>query len=175
MRLGDKAENLSGRVGHGEGYPARVSRYGPTPQRCLLMDGVFLAVRRRVLRQRGLRFDERFHFHFYDLEFCRRAEQLGVSMGTWPISAIHQSGGDFGSARWRSVLAAYFQKWRESATALQRNQTPRSCAPVGDWPHPCPAPNSPMRIAFSSSSTRMSPTAASAATPMSGQSIGLVS
>ena len=109
----DEAENLSGRVGHGEGYLARVSRYGPTPQRCLLMDGVFLAVRRRVLRQRGLQFDERFHFHFYDLDFCRRAEQLGVSKGTWPISVIHQSGGDFGSARWRSGLAAYFQKWRE--------------------------------------------------------------
>jgi hypothetical protein len=109
----DKAENLSGHVRHGEGCLARVSRYGPTPQRCLLMDGVFLAVRRRVLRQRGLRFDERFQFHFYDLDFCRRAEQLGVSMGTWPISVIHQSGGDFGSARWRSGLAAYFQKWRE--------------------------------------------------------------
>jgi hypothetical protein len=42
-------------------------------------------------------------------------------------------------------------------------------------PHARAAPNSPMRMAFSSSSTRMSPTAAAAATSISGQSIGLVS
>ena len=41
--------------------------------------------------------------------------------------------------------------------------------------HASPAPNRPMRIAFSTSSMRMRPIAASAATPMSGQSIGLVS
>jgi GT2 family glycosyltransferase len=109
----DKAENLSGRVGHGKGFPSPVSIYGPTPQKCLLMDGVLLAVRSSVLHKRGLRFDECFQFHFYDLDFCRRAEQLGVSMGTWPIAVIHESGADFGSAGWRSGLLAYVDKWGE--------------------------------------------------------------
>ena len=77
------------------------------------MDGVLLAVRSSVLRKHGLRFDERFQFHFYDLDFCRQAEQLGVSMGTWPIAVIYESGGDFGSAGWRSGLAAYVDKWGE--------------------------------------------------------------
>ena len=46
---------------------------------------------------------------------------------------------------------------------------------LGPSPHARAAPNKPTRIAFSSSSTRIRPMAASAATPMSGQSIGRVS
>jgi GT2 family glycosyltransferase len=109
----DQPENLSGRIGHGSGFPCPVSHYGPTPQKCLLLDGLLLAVRSNILHKHGLRFDERFQFHFYDMDFCRQAEQLGVSMGTWPIGVIHESGGSVGSESWRAGLAAYFDKWGE--------------------------------------------------------------
>ena len=109
----DKAENLSGRVGHGKGFPAPISNYGPTPQKCLLLDGLLLAARSNILHKHGLRFDERFQFHFYDMDFCRQAERLGLSMGTWPIAVIHESGGSFGTDIWRAGWAAYFEKWGE--------------------------------------------------------------
>lgn len=107
----DQPEQLSGSVGHGNGFPAPVTHYGPAPQACRLLDGLMLAARGSVLQKHGLRFDERFQFHFYDLDFCRQAEQLGLSMGTWEIAVIHESGGGVGSESWRAGLADYFDKW----------------------------------------------------------------
>ena len=59
---------------------------------------------------------------------------------------------------------------KESAIGAADREPPQAFAV-----HARLRPNRPMRIAFSSSSTRMRPIAASAATPMSGQSIGRVS
>ena len=107
----DDPGNLSGSVAHGKGFPSPVNEYGPAPRECVLLDGLLLAVRSDVLHNHGLRFDERFQFHFYDMDFCRQAEQLGISMGTWPITVIHESGGGAGSESWRAGLAAYLEKW----------------------------------------------------------------
>jgi methyltransferase family protein len=109
----DQPENLSGRIGHGNGFPSPVSDYGPTPRKCLLLDGLLLAVRSNTLHKHGLRFNERFRFHFYDMDFCRQADQSGLSMGTWPIGVVHESGGSVGSENWRAEMAAYFEKWGE--------------------------------------------------------------
>jgi protein O-GlcNAc transferase len=104
----DAPHNLSGEVGHvGSG----VSRYGPTPSPVKLLDGVLLITRASVLRASGVRFDPRFMFHFYDLDFCRSCEKAGVALGTWPIAITHASGGSFGSDAWRSGVKAYRAKW----------------------------------------------------------------
>lgn len=110
----DQPENLSGIVGHGTGFPpAILSVFGPSRQAVKLLDGLLLAVHSETLQARGLRFDERFNFHFYDMDFCREAERLGVRMGTWSISVIHESGGNFGSEGWRRGYASYLEKWGE--------------------------------------------------------------
>jgi Glycosyltransferase like family len=110
----DKPENLSGVVAHGRGFPPEaISYYGPSRQPVKLLDGLFLAARSETLLSKGLRFDERFDFHFYDLDFCRQAEALNLRMGTWSISLIHESGGAFGSPGWRAGYAKYLDKWRE--------------------------------------------------------------
>ena len=97
----DSAVHLSGVVGHGrEGVVCRISRYGRSGQRCLLLDGLLLAARSQVLNEHGLRFDPQFAFHFYDLDFCRQAEARGVSMGTWPLQVVHGSGGDYENEAW---------------------------------------------------------------------------
>lgn len=88
-----------------------VSLYGATPAPCELMDGVFLAARKSKLREAGVRFDERFTFHFYDLDFCRTARNAGLRLGTWPIAVTHMSGGVFGSPAWLAAKAVYFEKW----------------------------------------------------------------
>jgi len=109
----DGKAHLSGVVAHGREPGGLLSRYGPPGRPCKLLDGLFLAARCDTLLDRGVRFDERFMFHFYDMDFCRSAEQAGLSMGTWPIAVTHASDAVFGTASWREGLAAYFAKWGE--------------------------------------------------------------
>lgn len=110
----DQHPNLSGIVGHGKGFPPEnMSVYGSPGVEVKLLDGLFIAVRSSTLHERGLRFDERFAFHFYDLDFCREAEARGLKMGTCPVSLVHQSGGDgYGSPAWWSGYQAYLAKWQ---------------------------------------------------------------
>jgi hypothetical protein len=108
----DKRANLSGTVAHGPGFPPlSVDEFGPSCQKVLLLDGLFIAVRSDALQARSLRFDERFDFHFYDLDFCRQAERAGLTMGTWPISVVHESPGGFMSDGWRQGYDRYVEKW----------------------------------------------------------------
>jgi hypothetical protein len=110
----DRRENLSGVIGHGRGFPAeRIEVFGPSRQRVSLLDGVLLAVKSETLRAKALRFDERFDFHFYDLDFCRQAESAGLSMGTCPLSLVHESKGSFGGEGWRRGYERYLEKWSE--------------------------------------------------------------
>ena len=109
----DAKENLSGVVAHGHGFPPpNLSVFGPSGLPVKLLDGLLLACQSELMIEKGLRFDERFDFHFYDLDFCREAERLGLSMGTWPISVVHQSSGVFGTPSWRAGYAAYMDKWK---------------------------------------------------------------
>jgi GT2 family glycosyltransferase len=109
--------HLSGYIGHGERpFQGYASLLGPTPSRCELLDGLFLAARKSTLRERGVKFDTRFDFHFYDMDFCRGAAAAGLSMGTWPISLTHQSQGSLGSPHWLENYRRYLDKWEEPAT-----------------------------------------------------------
>jgi Glycosyltransferase like family len=108
----DKPANLSGAVSHGQGFPPRsVDVFGPSRQKVVLLDGLFIAVRSQALQAKSLRFDERFDFHFYDLDFCRQAERSGLAMGTWPIAVVHESPGGYTSDGWRQGYDRYIEKW----------------------------------------------------------------
>jgi len=110
----DVRENLSGVVGHGMGFPCNnLSVFGAPRQEVKLLDGLLVAAYSHTLLNHGIFFDERFDFHFYDLDFCRQAESKGVTMGTYPISVVHESGGAFGTPAWRSAYEQYLQKWGE--------------------------------------------------------------
>jgi GT2 family glycosyltransferase len=102
---------LSGAVSHFTAKGEIVSYYGPTPQECVLLDGCFLSVPARTIRERRLRFDPRFTFHFYDLDFCRTCRAAGLRLGTWPIAVTHASGGSFGTPQWEAALKVYQEKW----------------------------------------------------------------
>jgi GT2 family glycosyltransferase len=109
----DARENLSGIVAHGSGFPpGNVSYYGPPGQQVKLLDGLFLAARSQTLLAKQIEFDERFDFHFYDMDFCRQAEACNLRLGTWTISVIHESGGNFDSPSWRAAYARYLEKWQ---------------------------------------------------------------
>ena len=109
----DERENLSGAVAHGIAPVGRVTNYGPMPAPCELLDGVLLAVRRDTLRSTGVRFDPRFDFHFYDLDFCRSARAAGLVLGTGAVALTHRSQDAFGSADWHRNYEIYLEKWGE--------------------------------------------------------------
>lgn len=101
----------SGAIEHSPGAGMELTYFGPAPQPVKLLDGMFLAARAGTLRQHGVAFDERFDFHFYDLDFCRTCLAAGLSLGTWPIALSHASLGAFGTPAWEAGLAAYRNKW----------------------------------------------------------------
>lgn len=85
--------------------------FDPAPREVRLIDGLFMAARVATLRRHGVRFDTRFAFHFYDLDFCRACTGAGLSIGTWPIALAHGSQGAFGTPDWEAGLATYRGKW----------------------------------------------------------------
>jgi hypothetical protein len=111
----DAREYLSGCVAHGPRTSSpqikSVGYYGPARQAVKLLDGVLLLAHSHTLMQHQLRFDERFDFHFYDLDLCRQAEDKGIRMGTWDISLIHCSEGSFQDPRWLAGYNTYLNKW----------------------------------------------------------------
>jgi hypothetical protein len=103
---------LSGAVMHGPAQAGRLSYFGATPAEVMLLDGVLMAARAGRLKARGVRFDPRFDFHFYDLDFCRSATQSGLKLGTWPLSISHASQGEgHQSADWQRNGEVYLKKW----------------------------------------------------------------
>lgn len=95
LPLRNDAVCRSGSINHFDPNLIRPDYFGPAPMACDLLDGVFLAVRRKTLLQTGLRFDPTFSFHCYDSDFCYSARRLGLKLGTWPISLTHGSPGSF--------------------------------------------------------------------------------
>ncbi len=109
----DDRDNLSGVVAHGKHWPADyISAYGSPGHEVKLLDGMLLAAFSETLLSKNVYFDERFDFHFYDLDFCRTAELHGLRMGTWGISMMHESDGVFGSHAWHQGYAKYLAKWK---------------------------------------------------------------
>ncbi len=133
----DSYDNFSGVLGHGEPFPnlRQLSVYGPPGVEVKLLDGVFMATRSATLLERDLRFDPRFRFHFYDLDFCRQAELRQLKMGTCAMSLVHASAGELGSNGWRLAYKEYLAKYGESQ-ALSANRggversllSPATCA-----------------------------------------------
>jgi predicted O-linked N-acetylglucosamine transferase (SPINDLY family) len=104
--------NLSGRIAHGSDPFGDISFYGPVPAECELLDGVFLAAKRSLLKEKAVRFDPRFDFHFYDMDFCRSARDKELRLGTWPVALTHQSIGAFRNPHWREKCRLYLDKWK---------------------------------------------------------------
>jgi len=102
---------LSGSIGQGNSFPPnQLDYFGPSGRECKLMDGVFLAASSETLIKNKLRFDPKFKFHFYDMDFCRSTEKAGLKMGTVDISLLHQSYGQL-TSEWMESYQLYLEKW----------------------------------------------------------------
>lgn len=69
--------------------------FGASPERVILLDGLFLAINTEKILEKGVRFDENSpaRFHFYDIDFCLTSNKMKLKNGTWPIFVTHRSHG----------------------------------------------------------------------------------
>jgi hypothetical protein len=87
-----------------------VTPFGPTPRPCIMLDGLFIAINSKKINDK-IRFDERFDFHFYDLDFSITCNQNGLKVGTWPIWCMHNSHGDYQNNSWKKNENIFLQKY----------------------------------------------------------------
>lgn len=108
-------DNWSGAVAH-KTNDNRVfmTNFGPTPARCVLLDGVFLAIKVKSITD-DIRFDENLKFHHYDLDFSLNCNKHKLKLTTWPIWAVHDSGGlNEVSQEFLESEKYFLDKWQKS-------------------------------------------------------------
>ena len=89
--VGVKGLDFSGTCRHVSmnGIDAAPDWFGIPGMECDVLDGLFLATKPSIIKNTGLRFDSRFDFHCYDIDFCYTAKNLNLSLGTWYIAVDH--------------------------------------------------------------------------------------
>lgn len=93
--------NLHGAVAHGSVDNQHMTSFGPYPHQVLMIDGVFMALSRKVME--NVRFDEECpsQFHYYDLIFSHECHRKGYKVGVGDIFIVHESPG----------LREYTEEW----------------------------------------------------------------
>ena len=87
--------------------------FGAAPKRCLVVDGVFMALKMAALGE--IRFDEQFTFDFYDLDFCLAMHKAGRAIGVAPILITHLSqGASLGGRRFKLLERRFIEKHRRT-------------------------------------------------------------
>jgi hypothetical protein len=112
--MSDK-QNLKGFAGHtcvetqNECY---VTVFGPSPSRVTMIDGVFMVINCKKILKTKTRFDEKFKFHHYDLDFSISSNFNKLKIGVWPILIDHASPGlrSF-NEEWKASNEYFKQKW----------------------------------------------------------------
>ncbi len=103
-------DQLSGAVEHALGGDlTRWFVFGPTPRRCVILDGVLLAIDMRTIGD--VRFDPQFSFHLYDLDFCITAGLAGLTLGTAGIHVRHLAKPDYAGEAYGQALQEFRVKW----------------------------------------------------------------
>ncbi len=93
MGGGFQGGHLHGAVAHLNQGKKSMTAFGPYPHQALIMDGVFLAISRKVFKK--IRFDEKCPagFHFYDLAYTLDASLKGFKCGVVDAYITHASPG----------------------------------------------------------------------------------
>lgn len=81
---------------------AVISAIDPHRGAIAALDGLFIAGRRSAFERIGFDAETFDGFHFYDLDFCYRAQRAGLSLGLCGgLLLVHHSRGGFGEDYWR--------------------------------------------------------------------------
>ena len=113
-RMSDPS-NWSGSVSHpiADDTMQAVTSFGPWPQRCLLLDGLFLAVNLSRVLEAGWSFNENYMYHHYDLSSCLDANKKQLRLGTYPIYVSHSSPGlsDINDMSYQNSEAMFYNEY----------------------------------------------------------------
>jgi len=90
---GFSSGNLHGAVAHLHNGRSMTTPFGPVPERTAIVDGVFISVNVKKVKEAGWRFNENYDFHLYDISSCLDANKKKLKVGVVPIHLIHQSPG----------------------------------------------------------------------------------
>lgn len=87
------------------------SSYGYAPQETMTLDGSIIIFTRKAV-EKGLRWDEGFSFHWYDMDICAQAHKLGLRVGTAPILLTHGSvGASVAQPEFMEGQGRFVRKW----------------------------------------------------------------
>ena len=88
-------KDWSGAVSHpvNSGKQSITTSFGPWPARCLIIDGLFMAINLRKALEVEWKFNTDYTFHHYDLSSCIDANNKHMKIGTYPIYVTHSSPG----------------------------------------------------------------------------------
>jgi hypothetical protein len=94
LMCGGFGPNLRGAVSHFYNEHAiGITPFGPTPAPVEVVDGLFISVLTKKIKEYNWQFNENYKFHHYDIASCIDATKKGMSLGIGPIWVIHQSPG----------------------------------------------------------------------------------
>lgn len=87
------------------------SSYGVAPQQTMTLDGSIIIFTRKAIES-GLRWDECFRFHWYDMDICFSAHRLGLKVGTANLLLTHESvGGSVVQSEFLESQRKFIKKW----------------------------------------------------------------
>ncbi len=143
-------KRLLGSVFHGHDVASsRYDCFGPTFGCAVVLDGVFLAIKGRVLKQIDLRKPESFYadWHYEDMHYTFQAHKLGFTNLVVPLQILHRSIGHLDEA-WEKSRRAFvkeYENWLPASTAERELDLARDLQTVwGRWTG-TRAPALPMR------------------------------
>jgi len=114
MGGGFNGGNLRGFVAHGNDKKKSVTSFGPVPSRVLMIDGVFMALNLKTMKE--MRFDEQnpSPFHFYDLHLSLDTHLKGLKVGVGDILITHESPGlrEF-TEDWKAGEQYFLEKYKD--------------------------------------------------------------
>jgi GT2 family glycosyltransferase len=85
--------NLHGAVAHGNETIKNMTNFGPYPHRVVMLDGVFMAMNRKVIETARFDITNPAKAHFYDLDFSLNCHKMGHKVGVGDIYINHESPG----------------------------------------------------------------------------------
>lgn len=105
---------FTGAVAHFHQNKTWMTCFGTMPSKCLIVDGLFMAINLETVKAKNLLFDEQFLFHHYDMDFCLQAFNKVLITGTWPIWVTHCSIGEYRNDKiWYESEKLFINKWRK--------------------------------------------------------------
>lgn len=110
---------------------AAIAGVGRARERGELLDGLFIAARRRAFE--SVRFDaDRFDgFHLYDMDFSYGCHRAGWRVGiAQDLLLLHDSGGNF-DERWAAYAERFAEKYQ--LAVVEPHPQPSQGIPVADW------------------------------------------